>query len=98
MQSYIQIIPCNWFPVFHFLGTDHKPSAEFRTLAMQEMIRRGVLFQCVFVPCFSHTEDDISYFTEAFIEILSVYKKALNEGVGKYLTGEPAKPVFRKLL
>jgi len=98
LQAYVQVIPCNWFPVFSFLGNDHKPSAEFRTLAMQEMIRRGVLFQGAFVPCYSHTEEDIHYFAAAFAETLAVYKKALNEDVNQYLKGEPAKPVFRKQL
>jgi len=28
-------------------------------------------------------------------EALAVYRKALEEGVGKYLHGRPVKPVFR---
>jgi spore coat polysaccharide biosynthesis protein SpsF len=98
MQAYIQVIPCNWFPVFSFLDKEGKPNAYFRTLAMQEMIKRGILFQGAFVPCYSHTEADIHYFADAFTETLAVYKKALEEGVDKYLIGEPAKPVFRKQL
>jgi glutamate-1-semialdehyde aminotransferase len=98
MQAYIQLIPCNWFPVFVFMDKEGKPNGSFRTLAMQEMIKRGILFQGVFVPCFSHTEADVNYFAEAFAETVAVYKKALEEGVDTYLIGEPAKPVFRKQL
>ena len=63
---------------------------------MQEMIKRGVLFQGAFVPCFSHTKEDVAYFVEAFSQSLNVYKNAITEGYEKYLIGKPAKPVFRK--
>ena len=98
LQNAVQIIPCNWFIVFNFKDADGNISAPFRTLAMQEMIARGVLFQGAFVPCFSHTEEDIQYFAQAFDEMLDVYTFALAEGYKKYLVGEPVKPVFRKLL
>jgi spore coat polysaccharide biosynthesis protein SpsF len=65
---------------------------------MQEMIRRGVLFQGAFVPCFSHTQEDVDYFVEAFDQALAVYKEALERGYEALLVGEPAKPVFRKYL
>lgn len=60
------------------------------------MIRQRVLFQGIFVPSFSHLLSDIDYFAEAFSNALIVFKRALNEGVEKYLVGEPIKPVFRK--
>ena len=98
LDSFVKIIPCNWFPIFIFLDNSGNPSPEFRTLAMQEMIRRGVLFQGVFVPCFSHTDDDIEYFAQALSQTLDVYALALNKGVENYLVGEAAKAVFRKQL
>lgn len=98
LQEYVQIIPSNWFTLFNFKDKTGQPNAGLRTLAQQEMIKRGVLFQGAFVPCFSHTEADIEYFAEAFNQTLEVYKKGLEEGFEKYLVGEPAKPVFRKLL
>ena len=60
------------------------------------MIKRGVLFQGAFIPCFSHTEEDVYYFAKAFKESIEVYKKALEEGYENYLVGKPAKAVFRK--
>lgn len=98
LQQYIEIIPSNWFTLFNFKDKTGQPNAGLRTLAQQEMIKRGVLFQGAFVPCFSHTEQDVQYFAEAFNQTLEVYKKGLEEGYEKYLVGEPAKPVFRKLL
>ena len=69
-----------------------------RTLAMQEIIKRGVLFQGAFVPCFSHTKQDVDYFILAFIETLSMLEEAINIGVENILVGEIVKPVFRKVL
>jgi glutamate-1-semialdehyde aminotransferase/spore coat polysaccharide biosynthesis protein SpsF (cytidylyltransferase family) len=98
LGDYVQIIPSNWMPVFAFKDLNKEMNSGMRTLALQEMINRGVLFQGAFAPCFSHTNEDISYFAAAFDETLQVYIKALDSGFGKYLTGEPAKPVFRKYL
>lgn len=98
LNDYISLAPCNWQPVFVFKGQDKQASLPYRTLALQEMIRRGVLFQGILVPSFSHTIEDIEYFAEAFNETAGVYKQALENGLDKYLIGEPTKPVFRKYL
>jgi glutamate-1-semialdehyde aminotransferase len=92
------IIPCNWLVVFNFRDKQGQVSADMRTLAMQEMIKRGVLFQGAFVPCFSHTIDDVNYFVKAFIETLFILEDANNKGVNNILIGEVVKPVFRKFL
>ena len=98
MHDYIQIIPCNWLPAFIFKDQEKSISMAYRTLAMQEMIKRGVLFQGAFAPCYSHTLADIDYFTKAFNEILLVYKEALEKGIEKLIVGAVVKPVFRKFL
>jgi glutamate-1-semialdehyde aminotransferase/spore coat polysaccharide biosynthesis protein SpsF (cytidylyltransferase family) len=98
LSDYIEMAPCDWMPVFVFRDKNREASPGLRTLALQEMIRRGVLFQGAFVPCYSHTKEDVEYLAGAFNETVAVYKKALDEGFEKYLKGEPAKPVFRKFL
>lgn len=98
LSEYINVIPSEWMPVFVFKDKSKVACQGYRTLFLQEMIKRGVLFQGAFVPCFSHTEDDVYYFAKAFSESLLVYKKALEEGYSKYLVGSPAKAVFRKIL
>lgn len=98
MEDYVTVAPCNWMPVFIFKDREKTANAGMRTLAMQEMIRNGVLFQGVFVPCFSHTKADVAHFADAFGKTLDVYAKALEDGFEKHLKGEPAKPVFRKYL
>jgi len=94
----IEVIPTNWTPVFLFKDASGQISPGFRTLFMQEMISHGVHFQGFFVPSFSHTEDDLFYFAKAFETSMSVYAEALKNGYEKYLVGEPAKAVFRKIL
>ncbi len=98
LGEHIKIVGDNWMPIFTFTDNQGKPSDGLRTLALQEMIKRGVLFQGAFVPCFTHTMADIDFLSEAFSETLDIYKKALTEGYEKFLIGKPTRPVFRKLL
>ena len=70
-------------------------SQAFRALFLQEMLQRGVITPSLVVS-FSHTDQDIDQTVEAVFESLTVYRKALDEGVDKYLIGRPVKPVFRK--
>jgi glutamate-1-semialdehyde aminotransferase len=98
LSSYIKISHSNWLIGFSFYDSQNEVSNGMRTLVMQEMIKRGVLFQSAFVPCFSHTEEDVLYFAKAFDEVLLIYSQALENGFESLLVGEPAKPVFRKVL
>jgi glutamate-1-semialdehyde 2,1-aminomutase len=72
-----------------------QPSQSFRALFLQETIRRGLLTPSLVVS-FSHTDKDIDRTIDAVNESLSVYRRAIDEGVEKYLIGRPVKPVFRK--
>lgn len=72
-----------------------EPSQPFRTLLMQEIIRRGILATSLVVN-YSHTEADIDATIEAFAESFVVYRRALDEGIEKYLEGRPVKPALRK--
>jgi glutamate-1-semialdehyde aminotransferase len=94
----VDVIPCNWLVAFNFKDSQGQVNAAMRTLAMQEMIKRGILFQGAFSPCFSHSFDDVAYFVEAFSETLFVLLEAEKVGVENILVGEATKPVFRKLL
>jgi glutamate-1-semialdehyde 2,1-aminomutase len=85
--------PCNLI----FVTKDEKGqrSQAFRTLFMQELIRRGVIGPS-FVVSYSHSDHDIDQTIEVVDQALLVYAKALENGVEKYLEGRPVKPVFRK--
>ena len=98
LNDYINIIGKNWMPVFTFANLNKEACSGMRTLALQEMIKRGVLFQGSFVPCYSHTKEDVQFFENAFYQSLEVYKNGLEDGYEKHLIGKPAKAVFRKIL
>ncbi len=85
--------PCNL--IFITRDQPGARSQAFRTLFMQEMIRRGVLAPS-FVVSFSHSEADIERTAEAVHESLAIYRKALDQGIRKYLHGRPVKPVDRR--
>lgn len=72
-----------------------QPSQPFRTLLMQEILRRGILATSLVVN-YSHSEADIDATVEAFAEAFVVYRRALDEGIDKYLCGRPVKPAIRK--
>lgn len=72
-----------------------KTSQSFRTLFLQEIIKRGILAPS-FIVSYTHYDDDIDRTIEVIHEGLFVYKKALEEGIGKYLVGRSVMPVFRK--
>jgi glutamate-1-semialdehyde 2,1-aminomutase len=86
--------PCNL--VFATLDQNQERSQSFRALFMQELIRRGVLGPS-FVLSYSHSDADIQHTAEAVYGAHTVYRKALDEGVEKYLEGRPVKPVYRIL-
>lgn len=73
----------------------HKERSQpFRTLFMQEAIRRGVLGPS-FVISYAHSDADIDFTVDAVAAALRVYYRALEDGVDRYLIGRPVKPVFR---
>lgn len=69
-------------------------SLAFRTLFLQEMIKNGVLFPCIAMS-YAHKQEELDFTLQAVAKSLEVYKKALKEGIAKYLVGEVVKPVFR---
>lgn len=97
-NNLIDLLPCNWLVAFNFKDLSGTSSASMRTLAMQEMIKRGILFQGAFYPCFSHTHEDVEYFIQAFTETIIELKDASQNSIDNKLVGEVAKPVFRKYL
>jgi glutamate-1-semialdehyde 2,1-aminomutase len=94
LEPFFQLVgrPCNL--VFQTRDREQKPSQAFRTLFMQELIARGIIGPS-FVVSFSHTDADLDRTGEAVSEALYVYRKALDEGIEKYLHGRPVKPVNR---
>ena len=70
---------------------------EMKSLVQQELIKRGILWGGFHNMSFSHTNADIVYTLEAYREVLSILKKAVEEGrLRESLLGEPVEAVFRK--
>jgi len=74
---------------------EKKPSQPFRTLFLQETMKRNLLMPSLVVS-YSHGDVEIDRTIAGIAEALQVYKRALEDGVEKYLIGRPVKPVFRK--
>lgn len=80
---------------FGTCDAEKKPSQGFRTLLLQELLKRSILAPSLVIS-YAHTDADITKTLEAFQSALAVYRSALKEGLGKYLVGRPVQPVFRK--
>ena len=95
LQGFFELFgrPCNL--IFATYDQQHQRSQPFRTLFLQELVRRGVIAPS-FVVSFSHTNNDIDRTAEAVYEAHVIYRKALDEGIEKYLVGRPVKPAIRK--
>jgi len=70
-------------------------SQPFRTLIMQELIRRGVLGPS-FVVSYSHSDEDVDATIAATREALEVYRRGLESGVETVLEGRSVQPVDRR--
>jgi glutamate-1-semialdehyde 2,1-aminomutase len=80
--------------VYATRDSEGKPSQPYRTLFMQEIIRRGVIGPS-FVISYSHRDEDVDRTIEVVYEASRVYRRALEDGVEPYLVGRAVKPVFR---
>jgi glutamate-1-semialdehyde aminotransferase len=96
LTEYFEITGFNWCVGLVVKNAQKEPDFFYRTLFMQEMIERGVLYQGILSPSFSHTTADIDFMLAAFDESCNVFERALESGYQNYLVGEEIKPVFRK--
>lgn len=70
-------------------------SLPLRTLFSQEMIRNGVLMPWIALS-YRHGDQELAATEHALDETFAVYRRALDEGVDKFLNGPAIKPVFRR--
>jgi glutamate-1-semialdehyde aminotransferase len=98
LSDNIRNMQFNWHASLGYFDLEGVNSFGLRTLFHQEMIARGILFQGIFCPHFSHSEADVKAILNAMEESCHTFKKGLHEGYEKYLIGKPIKPVFRKII
>lgn len=94
IEPYFQVAgrACNL--IFVTRDAKEERSQVFRTLFMQETIRRGLLMPS-FVISYAHGDRDVERTIEGVAGALLVYRRALEDGPDRYLVGRPVKPVFR---
>jgi glutamate-1-semialdehyde 2,1-aminomutase len=97
LSDYLQVSgrPSNL--VFVTRDAECKPSQAYRTLFMQELLRRGVLGQS-FVTSAAHSDTDVEKTVRAVCQALPVYRRAIDNGsVDGLLAGRPVAPALRRL-
>jgi glutamate-1-semialdehyde 2,1-aminomutase len=85
--------PCNL--LYRTLDPDGQASQPYRTLFLQETIRRGVLMPSLVVS-YSHSDEDVDRTLEAIDGALGVYANALTDGCEPFLVGKASRPVFER--
>jgi glutamate-1-semialdehyde 2,1-aminomutase len=95
LQDLIQVHGRPSCLLFSTAGPEGIPSQAYRTLFLQELLRRGVLGQS-FVVSAAHTDADIDQTVEAVQGALQVYVRAVDEGATDgFLQGRPVAPAMR---
>ncbi|MEV6428069.1 glutamate-1-semialdehyde 2,1-aminomutase [Nocardia sp. NPDC051463] len=96
IADYLQVLGRPSCLIFVTRDPEGKPSQEFRTLFLQELLERGVLGQS-FVTSAAHTDADIAHTVSACREAAAVYRKAIEQGgVDGLLEGRPVAPALRR--
>ena len=96
LDGYFEVVgrPCNL--VYVARDADRRPSQAFRTLFLRETLRRGLLVPSLVVS-YAHDDAIVDATVERVAEALTVYKRALEDGVERYLPGRSVQPVMRRL-
>lgn len=95
LQGYVGLLGKPQNLVYFTRNEAKQDSQPFRTLLMQELIKRGVLAPSLVVS-YAHGDDEIDRTVAAFDGALGIYRKAIDHGVDQFLIGRPVKPVYRK--
>ena len=95
VEKYFKVFGPACSPRFVTLDSNGITSLEFRTLFLQEMLKRGILMPWISIS-YRHTESLLSEIEQALDETFQVYTKALETSPRGFVQGEYLKPVFRK--
>ena len=95
LDGYFDMVgrPCNL--VYIARDAERRPSPSFRTLFLREALHRGLLMPSMVVS-YAHDDTAIDATVERIADLLPVYKRALEDGVERFLPGRPVKPVMRR--
>ncbi len=86
--------PCNL--IYIARDAEGQPSQLFRTLFLRETLNRGLLMPSMVIS-YAHDDATVDTTIERIGDALTVYKRALEEGVEQFLPGRPVRPVMRRV-
>ena len=96
VDRFVKLIESDWLVSFDFYDNKNRICLKTKTLIQQEMIKKNILFQGFFIPCYAHNSNDIYKFHSAFKNSLKILNLAWLHGFNKYLHGKIVQPVFTK--
>jgi glutamate-1-semialdehyde 2,1-aminomutase len=95
LADYFKVLGRPCCLLYATLDRNLRPSQAFRTLFLQEVIKRGVLMPSLAVS-YSHQDEDIDLTIAAIDGALEVYRQALEDGVERHLVGRASQVVYRQ--
>lgn len=96
LADYVQLTGRTSCLTFVTRDSGKNPSQAYRTLFLQELLRRGVLGQS-FVTSAAHTDHDIQRTVDAVCAALPLYRRAIERGsVDGLVEGRPVAPAIRR--
>jgi glutamate-1-semialdehyde aminotransferase len=96
-MSYVSCVGLPARTMVSFASTGGATALEMKSLAQQELLRRGVLWGGFHNMSFSHGATEVRHTLDSWGEVLPIIARAVAEGgVRQALRGEPLEPVFRK--
>lgn len=95
LEDFVRIVGLPQCLAYETLDDAGERSQAFRSLFLQETIRRGVLAPSLVVS-YSHGEREVEETVAAVDGALEIYARALSEGVERHLVGRPSQIVYRR--
>lgn len=95
LQEYFYLEGAECSPNLVVCGRNKKPSFEYRTVFLQELMNAGIMMPYIAIA-YEHTDREIDVTLEAARKAMKVYQDALNGDVQNYIIENVIKPVFRK--
>lgn len=95
VEQHFKVVGRDCCLAYASMDREGRASQAFRSLFLQETIRRGVLMPSLVVS-YTHDDADVERTIEAADGALEVYARALEDGVERYLVGRPSQVVYRR--
>lgn len=95
LDSHIELLGENCFFMVNIKNPGIQKANVAKTYLLQELVRRGQLFQGLFYPTPAHNQAALDSTMKAWRETLPLFRRFIHNGARSELIGEATKPVFR---